>query len=203
MKPAPLLLMIPLAAALSFASCTSHDPKGAAEPSVTPEPPLAVERSVSVHVTARVKQVDISNRLITLQDAEGDEMTYLVSPSVRRLDEVRVGDNVSLTYTAAVLAERRAATPDEAAHPIAVIGSGTQSREGGNPVGSRAQAVRVVTTIDAVDARSMLITLRGPLGDTFTVTGRNPDNVARLRVGDTVVITFTETLAVGLEKIGN
>jgi hypothetical protein len=194
-------------AALALTGCDSDDkakqaPSSAETMVAADDMPLSVEDSAEVHVSALVRAIDQANRIITLADSRGDQITLLVDESVKRLNEVQAGDRVMVTYKASVLAERRAATADEKATPVAVIGSGSASRdESGDPTGTRAQAVRVVTTIAAIDQPSMRVTLRGPMGDTATVKGRKPENVKRLNVGDTVVLTFTRTVAVAVDKI--
>ena len=47
----------------------------------------------------------------------------------------------------------------------------------------------------------MLVTLRGPMDDLAVVKARKPENIKRLKVGDTVVITYSESVAVALEKV--
>ncbi len=177
------------------------EPAATAAPAAAPEKPLTVEDSVLINVTARVKAIDLSSRLLTLTDSSGHEMTLLIGPTVARLHEVRVGDMVNARYRASLLAELRPPTADETATPIAVIGSGSASRDAGNPVGSRTNAIRVVTTVEAVNVPNMLVTLRGPMGDVATVRGRRPENIRRLKVGDTIVITYSETLVMALDKV--
>ena len=57
-----------------------------------------------------------------------------------------------------------------------------------------------MTTVEAVDVPNMLVTLRGPLGDLAVVRGRNPENVKRIKRGDTIVITYARAVAVSVEK---
>ena len=54
----------------------------------------------------------------------------------------------------------------------------------------------MVTTVEAVDVPSMLVKLRGPMGDTTTVRARKEENIRKLRIGDTIVITYTESASI-------
>jgi hypothetical protein len=44
------------------------------------------------------------------------------------------------------------------------------------------------------------VTLKGADGKTTTVKVRNPKNLENVKVGDVVVITYTEALALSLQK---
>jgi hypothetical protein len=54
--------------------------------------------------------------------------------------------------------------------------------------------------LKAVDLANMLVTLRGPMGDTTMVRARNPENIKKLHVGDTIIITYTEAVGISLVK---
>jgi hypothetical protein len=178
-----------------LSGCNSADkPKPAAEV------PLSVEDSVEVDVTAKVKAIDQATRQVTLQDEQGHEISFVVDPAVSRLNEVKPGDRVNTRYRAHLLAELRPPTAEETAHPIAAADVAGRTPQGDEPGAAGAQAVRVVTTVAAVDVPNMLVTLRGPMGDLAVVKGRKPENVRKLKVGDTIVITYSETMAISLEK---
>lgn len=166
-----------------------------------PQKPLAVEESIEVTVTATVEMIDHNARIVTLRDADGEQVTMSVDERVQRLHEVRVGDEVRAMYRATLLAELRAPTAEESASPIAVVSLDGRSPLGAAPAAGAVQAVRVVTTVEAVDVPNMRVTLRGPMGDLAVVRGRNPDNLRRLRVGDTIVITYFESIAIALQKV--
>jgi hypothetical protein len=46
----------------------------------------------------------------------------------------------------------------------------------------------------------MMATLRGPEGKVVDVKVRNPKNLENVKEGDQVVITYTEAVAVSVEK---
>lgn len=165
-----------------------------------PKAPLKVEESFEGTVTARVKAVDNATRVITLQDDKGHEESFVVSDAVKRLNEVKAGDNVTTRYRAKLVAELRPPTAEEKAHPIAVVEASGRATRPAAPAAGATQVVRVVATVEAVDVPNMRVTLRGPLGDLAVVKGKNPDNVRRLKIGDTIVITYTESVAIALEK---
>lgn len=162
---------------------------------------LTAEESVDITVAAKVKAINYSSRQVTLVSADGRETSFRVGDQVQRLNEVKVGDNVQARFTASVVAELRAPTAQEIANPIAITRTQGRTPQGSTPGAGVIDAVRIVTQIQSVDVPNMLVTLRGPLGETATFKRTNPDRVRLLRAGDTVVLTYTEAVGVSLEKI--
>ncbi len=201
-----------LAAALAGPGCKSDQkstdaakpaatqPAAAPAKPATPEKPLSVEDSARVRVSARVKAIDQVTRTVSLEDAMGHTATVVVGPEVRRLNEVSVGDTVAVEYAVSVLAELRPPTAEEAAHPVAAVQVAGRTPQGSAPAAGAAAGVRVVTTVQSVDQTTLRVTLRGPGGGLVTVKGRRAENVAKLKLGDTIVITYTESAVVALEK---
>lgn len=201
----PRRILAALAAAVlacALPACSSSDKDDDVEdlPPPAAVDSLSVRDSIEISVTAKVKAVDYATRDMTLRDADGHEVSFKVDPAVQRLQEVKVGDSVSARYRASLLAELRPPTAEEAANPLAMVAIEGRTPQGSTPAAGAVQALRVVTTVAAVDAPNMLITLRGPMNDLMLVRGKKPENVKRLRVRDTIVIFFSETIVIGLEK---
>jgi hypothetical protein len=57
-------------------------------------------------------------------------------------------------------------------------------------------------TIAGIDRAKSEATLRGPNGRVTTVRVRDPEKLDAVHVGDVVDITYTEALAVAVEKAG-
>ncbi|HTD85382.1 MAG TPA: hypothetical protein VK850_02300, partial [Candidatus Binatia bacterium] len=74
---------------------------------------MSVEDAVLISVTARVQAVDLEKRELTLKDSLGNENTLTVDKAVKRLDEVKVGDDVTAKYYLSVAAELREPTAEE------------------------------------------------------------------------------------------
>ena len=64
------------------------------------------------------------------------------------------------------------------------------------------RAVQVKGTVAAVDKEAKTVTLKGPKGRYHTVQVEDPAVLQRVKVGDTVIVTAAEALAVSLEKKG-
>jgi hypothetical protein len=178
-----------------FVGCSSDK-----KPDDAASKPLTYEESVSGSVTAKVKAVDVEKRVVTLADEKGNEEPFTVNRSVQRLDEVKPGDHVKLDYKATLTAELRPATEQEKQHPIIAVGASGRADSSESPAVGMGRGVRVVATVAAVDVPNMLVTLRGPLGDLVVVKGRKKENLEKIHVGDTIVITQMDTIAVSLVK---
>jgi hypothetical protein len=183
-------------------SCGSDAEKTETAQPIASEPakPLTVERSVEGRVRAKVRAIDLTTRVVTLEDERGHVESFIVGPEVKRLHEVLPGDYVDAAYSATLTAELRPPTAEEAASPITAVEVGGRATKPSDPAGTVGRGVRVVTTVEAIDLPNMRVTLRGPMGDHMTVRARNPENVKKLRIGDTIVITYVEAVAVSLEK---
>src|SRR5262245_48564184 len=114
-----------------------------------PEKPLTYEDSVSGSVSAKVKAVDAASRTITLQNDKGQEETFQVSKSVKRLEEVKAGDTIKVDYTATLMGELRPPTAEEKANPIALVGVGGKAAATSAPAAGAGRGLRVVTTGEA------------------------------------------------------
>jgi len=74
------------------------------------------------------------------------------------------------------------------------------STPGETPAGAVAQQITVTATIVAIDKKAQTATIKGPEGNTVTVKARDPKNLDKVKVGDNVEITYTEALAISLDK---
>jgi hypothetical protein len=199
MKRTHLMIFSSALFATTLGACSSQEkPKEAAAAQAAIEP-LRVERAIETSVTATVKQVNYATREVTLADQSGNELTIVADQSVQRLNEVKVGDEVVAVYRATLVGELREPTAEEKANPIVAVAAAGRAPMSSAPAGGVGTIVRVVTTVQAIDLPNMRVTLQGPMGDLAIVKARNKQNVERLKINDTIVITFSEAMAVSLE----
>ena len=71
---------------------------------------------------------------------------------------------------------------------------------GEKPAGAMVQQVTVTATVEAIDKNSQYVTLKGREGKTVEVKVKDPKNLEGVKVGDEAVITYTEALAISVEK---
>jgi hypothetical protein len=157
--------------------------------------PLRREETQVVSVQARVKAVDLEKRLVTLTDASGDEAVFHADEAVKNLPQVRVGDEVVGELAESVVLEVRPATPEERAAGASILEVAATAEPGQRPAGRFVRQIRAVLTIEAIDAEAGTATLRGPAGNARVVPVRDRRNLERVKIGDTVVATYTEALS--------
>lgn len=68
------------------------------------------------------------------------------------------------------------------------------------PAGAVARQVTVTATVEDISPKKTYVTLKGPEGKTVDVRVRDPKNLENVKVGDQVIITYTEGLAISVEK---
>jgi len=167
-----------------------------------PEPAVPTrEESLLVSITASVESIDQAKREVTLKGALGNETTFVVDDRVKRLNEVQVGDLVRADYYVSVAGELRAPTAEEEASPLVIKEGAGRVPPGGQPAGGALRLIKAVCTIEGLNRPEQTVTLQGPLGRLLTVRAAAPENLPNLRIGDTVVVTYTEALAISLEKV--
>ena len=76
------------------------------------------------------------------------------------------------------------------------------SRPGQTPAGAVGREVTATVTITALDKKARTVTVKGPQGGTETIKAKDPKNLEGLKVGDMVEITYTQALAISLDKSG-
>jgi hypothetical protein len=152
--------------------------------------------SQSTKVTATVTALDQKNRVITLKTPDGLDYTFVVDPAVKNLPQVNVGDTVSATYTEALAYEVKKGGSASATETIA----GGTAEPGKKPAGAIGRQVTLTVSIAAIDPAVPSVTFKGPQGNTRTIKVRDPKKLEGVSVGDTVQITYTEALALKIEK---
>jgi len=158
-------------------------------------PGKAVASSVKVRGT--IDAIDKEKGTVTLKGPKGRTVTLEVrDPS--KLEAIKVGDPVVATYMEAVAFQvRKAGT---AAPGASVQEARVSSKPGETPAGAVGREVTVTATITAIDKKARTVTLKGPEGNTETVKVRDAKNLEGVKAGDLVDITYTQALAVALDK---
>jgi len=151
-------------------------------------------------VTAKVEAIDQAKREVTLKGTLGNVVTFVVDKRVQRLNEVSVGDEVTADYYVSLAGELRAPTEEEKNAPLTVIETGVRAPKDTVPAAGALRVFKVVATIVGLDLPTQSVTLVGPLGNTGTIRADQVEKLKQLHLGDTVVVTYTEALAVSLEK---
>ena len=67
------------------------------------------------------------------------------------------------------------------------------------PAGTDMRQIRAVVTIEGLDRQDQTITVKGPRGKYYIARVADPSRFDQVRIGDTIVMTFTEAAAISLK----
>ncbi len=156
--------------------------------------PETASREDTFEVTGVVLAVDTESRRLTL---EGEDRTilYRVSDEVRNLDQVEVGDEVTLSYYEAVALAM--ADPADDGAPLSDAFAG-RAPEGAKPAAGVASVTSFVVELLDYDQGTGIATIRMPQGNTTSV--RVAEELRRFastrQPGDRILVLIEEALAV-------
>jgi Cu/Ag efflux protein CusF len=190
-------LSIVCSALLALSQSTA--PAAAEKPEANNESPGRMA-SLLVSVTARIESIDAGKREVTLKGPLGNEETFVVDKRVKRFNEFKVGDNVTANYYVSLAAELRKPTPEEMKNPFMGLDAAGKAPEDAPPEVAGLRRYKVVTTVEGIDRPTQTLTLKGPLEHYHTVRVKDPSALTKLRIGDNIMVTYTEALAISLEK---
>jgi hypothetical protein len=157
------------------------------------------EDAVLVSITATIEALDHEKREATLKGPLGNTVTFVVDERVKRLKEFKVGDAVTADYYVSIAYELREPTEEEKAEPLVITEGAGRAPAGTTPAGAGLAQIKAVCTIEGLDRPTETVTLKGPLGRYAMVRVADPANLPHLRIGQSVVVTYTEALAISLE----
>jgi hypothetical protein len=161
---------------------------------------MAREDALLVTVTASVEAIDQTSREVTLKGPLGNSVTFTVDQRVKRLNEVKVGDLIRADYYVSFAAELRKPTAEEKKTPFVMLDAAGKAPSGTSPAAGGLRRFKVVTTVEGLDRPTQTITVKGPRGNFLTARVADPSNLTKIRIGETIVVTYTEALAISLEK---
>jgi hypothetical protein len=193
---------IVLVCALAVGGCASRK---------TPPPPEVLTDSTStptggsreqaITAEAIVTRVDLPNRIVTLRRSDGETVSVRVGDEVRNLAQVKRGDRVAVVYYESIAF--RVLKPGEAKPSATTDADALLAPLGQRPGAATARETTVVAKILRLDRAKQQAVLRGPKGKQFTVKVRNPAHFDKVRVGDSVEITYTEAFAIDVRSKGS
>ncbi len=200
------LRALPVAALLLAASALAQTPPPAAPPLTNRGPvevkatgtPGKVEAKRTMRITATVYAIDPERRIVTLQNDLGGIETMKVGPDVKRLQDFAVGDTVVIDYDQGLVLEFQPAGTEFV--PPTAVAVGERAGSGKTEVGARAMGVQGTVTVTAINAKKRVVTLRSPGENVYKVKAGPGVKLDKLKVGDKLLATYVEAVAIRLEK---
>lgn len=158
----------------------------------------AIFASRSVQMTAQVEAINHETREVTLRGPQGNTVSLIVGEEARNLGQVQVGDLVNAEYVQSLSIEVMAGDGSEPG--AGGLTAAARAPEGDMP-GAVVMDTQVVTaSVEEIDLENNTFKLKFPDGAVQQFTARDPENLKRADVGDMVIITTTEALALSVEN---
>ena len=176
-------------AVAALAICFVGSPASGQEP---------ITKTKSISASATIQAIDTTKRTITLRDESGSEDTYAVGPEVKRFNELKVGDEVKMTYYESVVVQVH--KPGETSGTVGTATDAAISRsKGALPGATIAMQDRMTVTIKAIDPAVPSVTVTTSDGRTVTRKIDDKKLLDDLKPGDVVDITYTRALLTHVE----
>ena len=162
-----------------------------------------VIQELMVEQSALVKAIDLKKRTVTISRADGTDVTLEVGKQVKKLDQVKVGDLVKTAYYESVSVRLKKTRVDPS---VTVEEAVERDPKSVKPAGAAVRQVTTIATIDKIYDDGKRAILRGPAGNTLDVKVQDPENLEKIKkgevkAGDQVEITYTQALAISVEKV--
>jgi Cu/Ag efflux protein CusF len=149
-------------------------------------------------VQAHVVGIDPATNSVALQGPQGRIVEVEVNPEVGDVKKLKIGDTVNIQYRNALLV--RATKVKSTGIRERVDTEATIPASGG--VTATARSVQILATIQKIDPKKRLITLRGP--NRTEVFELSPDvSLDGLKTGDTVRAEFVSATAIQVLRGGS
>ena len=155
-----------------------------------------VSQSTTVALTATIESIDKANRTVTLKKSDGSSLEIQAPNEMQGFDALKVGDQVTATYYEAVVVSlRKPGDPAPATQPTTVIERkerkpGSESR--------RQQTFRV--TVESIDPKAPSLTVKGPKGRIEVLKVQDPKALQNIKAGDSLDVTYFESLLVNVTR---
>ena len=184
-----------LAAALLATTAIAQDKKAPAAPAAKAPEVAAIGETAKI--TATVEAIDQKTREVTLKGPKGGTVTFVASPEVKNLAQVKKGDELVVEYAQALAIELKKSTKTAVSRTI--VEGGKAAAPGQKPGVVAARQINVTAKIDAIDTKTNVVTLTG-VEHTVQLKAKNPDNLKGFKVGDFVDAVYVEAIAISVQK---
>ncbi|MFM0717138.1 hypothetical protein PQQ73_12430 [Paraburkholderia strydomiana] len=150
-----------------------------------------------VHMKAEIVGIDAGSRSLTLKGPGGNEVPVLVGQQVSTFDQLKVGDRVDVLYKNALLVKAEKVVGAEKGIRKRVDKQTYTPASGGF---ESARQTEVVATVEKIDRKKRLVTLRGAYRTQTLEAGPGVD-LKDVKAGDTIHAVFVSAAAVQITPV--
>ena len=172
-------------------ACSSHQ-----EQANQPKPGKIEIAAFTAEVV--VEAIDQQTRKVTLKGPRGNSYTITAGKEVRNLSQVEVGDTIMLEIIEAV--EIQVLAADEAEPGAAAGVAADRAKLGEKPGATVVAQLVVISTIEKIDLKNSMATLKDAKGKSHTVKVKDTEALKKVVVGDRVMISYTEAVVIMVAK---
>ena len=152
-----------------------------------------------MELRAKVVELDVKNRAAVLRGPKGNIVMVDVSPDVKGLDQVRVGDDLVFRYAAAAVAKLEKAPRAGSIREQTETTERVSAAAGALPGTAGRRTVDLLATITALNTKERTVTLRGAVRTTTLNVPPDVD-MKGLKVGDDVHATIVEAAVLAVDR---
>jgi hypothetical protein len=147
--------------------------------------------------TATVEAIEASTRTLTLKGQEGKYVTLTVPESVKKFDQIKVGDTLTAKYYESVILRLK---PEGEKATDTIAGDVTPTANSTKPAGTMGAQRTITATITDIDPTVPTVTFSGPNNWKYTSKVEDKKALEKVKVGDKVDITWTEALLISFDE---
>ncbi len=152
-----------------------------------------IETATAVTGKGTVQDIDYKNRTVTVKGQNGKLFKVKVGEEARNFNQIRKGDQVTFRREESLaLAIQKANEPATSGQQQTIL----RAPPGQKPSGAVINTTQITATVESIDRQKREVTLREPQGKTRTLKVDNAEALDRLKPGDQVTATYTETFMV-------
>jgi hypothetical protein len=188
------IIMLIAVSAVFPAMAQKPDMKGG---EVTVSEPGKAGVARGVELSAQVVSVDRKTRTLSLKAPNGKVADVVVGEEVKNFDQIKAGDMVVVRLMQSLMLELQKVKSGTTG--ITATEGAVKAQPGQRPGVAAAREISAIAKVTKVDPKAKTIDLKGPRGNTVTLDVQNPDHFKVVKVGDEVLVTYTEAVAVSVE----
>ena len=157
-------------------------------------------RVEAVSIAAEVIAIDHDTRELSVRSPLGEIITITAGEQIERLNEIAVGDSIVITYIASLEGELRKPTEEELAEPWVELDAAAIASKDMEPGALVGTVIRAVCTIEGMNRVTRTIMIKDPRGKYHMIADVEPEKMEGVTLGTTIVLTYTQAVAVSLKK---
>jgi Cu/Ag efflux protein CusF len=188
-----------IASAVLFATSAAQAETAASAPSAASaaSTPQAVGDAAAINLTAKITKVFPDSNSVELKGPKGKTVVINVDPNIADVKKLKAGDDVHVSYRAAVLMSADKVDPKGGESRMTT----EQTLPASDGVVVKTAGVQIVAVIQKIDAKTREVTLAGPKR-VITMQVQPDIQLDKFKVGDSVMATYLGATAIDVTRNG-